>query len=52
MAVGRIKDTYRQVIYIRHRDEALLIEVRKRIERYLDANKGFDHLNIQFDFNA
>ena len=50
MAVGKIKDTYRQAIYVRHTDEDMLIEVSRRIVSYIEANKGFDDLNIQFDF--
>ena len=52
MAVGKVKDTYRYVLYIRHRDEKALIGAVDRIDRYVRANSGFEALNIQFDFNA
>ena len=52
MAVGKVKDTFRRVLYIRHQDERVLIGAVDRIDRYVRANSGFETLNIQFDFNA
>ena len=47
--VGRIRDYYRQVIYIRHEDREVLIKVRNRLELYTAANSGFQDIRIQFD---
>ena len=51
-AVGKIKDRYRRVIYIRSLDPGRLRSAKDRIEEYLSVNRGFDGLNIQFDFNC
>jgi primosomal protein N' (replication factor Y) len=51
MAVGKIKDRYRQIICIRNRDEEILVRAKDRIEKYISVNRGFDGLSIQFDFN-
>ncbi|MDO4478237.1 MAG: primosomal protein N' [Lachnospiraceae bacterium] len=51
-AIGKIKDRYRRVIYLRHKDVGMLIKVRERLMQYIEVNKGFESLNIQFDMNA
>lgn len=51
-AVGKIRDRYRRVIYLRHHSRKVLEEARRRIESYLEINRGFDSFNIQFDMNA
>jgi primosomal protein N' (replication factor Y) len=48
-AVGRIKDRYRQVIYIRNTDRELLIRAKDAMERYIQLNSGFRSIDIQFD---
>ena len=50
-SVGKIRDTYRRVIYLRHEESSLLEEARSRIEKYIEANRGFEALTIQFDRN-
>ncbi len=47
--VGRIRDYYRQVIYLRHEDREMLIRVKDRLELYTAANRGFQDIRIQFD---
>ena len=51
-AVGKIKDHFREAIYLRSDDPEKLIRARKFIEEYLKINKGFAKINIQFDFNV
>ncbi|MEE8825776.1 MAG: primosomal protein N' [Eubacteriales bacterium] len=51
-SVGKIRDTYRQVIYIRNMDNERLIMAKDRIEAYVAANRGFSDIRIQFDFNT
>ncbi len=51
-SVGKIRDTYRQVIYIRNMDSERLIMAKDRIEAYVAANRGFSDIRIQFDFNT
>lgn len=51
-SIGKVKDVYRRVIYIRHTEETVLREAAGRLERYIGANKGFDEIAVQFDFYA
>ncbi|MDO4619902.1 MAG: primosomal protein N' [Lachnospiraceae bacterium] len=50
-AIGKLKDRYRQVIYIRNADREKLILAKDRIEEYIALNSGFSKIRIQFDFN-
>ncbi len=51
-SIGKVRDYYRRVIYLRHRDRKVLEEARNRIEKYIEINWGFQSLNIQFDMNV
>ncbi len=48
--VGKVKDRYKMVIYIRNNDPELLIKAKDLIEKYIAINKGFTNIDIQFDF--
>lgn len=50
-AIGRIRDYYREVIYVRSRDMGQLIRAKDLIEDYLSVNRGFDDIRIMFDFS-
>lgn len=52
MAVGKVQDVYRQVIYLKHKNRNLLTAVKDRMEEYIEANRGFQNINIQFDFHV
>lgn len=49
--VGKVNDVYRKILYIKHEDYRLMIEVKNRLEQYIEINSGFQKLRIQFDFN-
>lgn len=49
--VAKVSDVYRRVLYLKGRDNRLLIEVKNRMEKYIEINKGFQTMRIQFDFN-
>ena len=49
--VGKVKDVYRRVIYIKCDDYRQLIEAKNHMEKYIEINSGFQTLKIQFDFN-
>lgn len=49
--VAKVNDVYRRVLYLKGRDYRLLIEVKNRMEQYIEINKGFQDMRIQFDFN-
>lgn len=51
-AVAKINDMYRRVLYIRGADGQLLSKIREQLERYIEINKGFASMYIQYDFNA
>ena len=42
---------YRRALYLKGSDGRLLIEVKNRMEQYIEMNKGFQEMRIQFDFN-
>ncbi|MDD7220280.1 MAG: primosomal protein N' [Clostridia bacterium] len=49
--VGKIKDTYRQVIYLKHEKYDTLIWMKDQMEKYIEINSGFRKIYIQFDFS-
>ena len=49
--ISRVKDRYRKNIFIKHEDYTLLTRIKDRLEQYIEANEGFDTIQIQFDFN-
>ena len=51
-SVGKIRDRYRQVLYIRAESENALTAAKDRAEAYIAANEGFRGLSIQFDRGA
>ena len=50
-SVGKVKDVYRQVIHLKHRDICFLTAVREKLEKYIEINSGFRKIYIQFDMN-
>lgn len=49
-AVGKVNDIYRKVIYLKHSDDQLLMELKNKTEKYIEINSGFRKLYIQFDY--
>lgn len=49
--IDKIKDVYRRVIYVKAGRYEILVEIKNRVERYIEINSGFDRMRIQFDFN-
>ena len=49
--VAKVSDVYRRVLYLKGRDYRLLIEVKDRMEQYIEINRGFRSMRVQFDFN-
>lgn len=50
-AVGKVKDIYRQVIYLKHEDYQVLVRIKDQLEKYIEINSGFRNIYIQFDFS-
>ena len=49
-AVGKVNDIYRKVLYLKHRDERILQDIKDKTEKYIRLNSGFRRLYIQFDY--
>lgn len=49
--VGKVRDTYRRVIYVKSEQEAVLVFLKDQLEQYIEINSGFQNLWIQFDLN-
>lgn len=50
-SVGKVKDIYRQVLYLKHEDYRTLVRIKDQMEKYIEINSGFRNIYIQFDFN-
>ena len=51
-SIGKIRDVYRMVLYLKHADARVLNELRRRIEKYISINSGFQSIYIQFDLTV
>ena len=49
--VGKVNDVYRKVIYLKHAEYRVLVQMKNKMETYIEVNPGFQKLRIQFDFN-
>lgn len=48
--VGKIKDQYYQMLYLKHTDISLLIAVRRHLEQFLECTDYQKDVMIQYDF--
>jgi len=49
--IGKVKDTYRWVIYLKHPQTEVLQKLWLYVEKYIEINPGFAKIRVQFDFN-
>ncbi len=49
--VGKVKDEFRRLLYVKCEEEKKLIEIKGLMEQYIEINDGFKSLRIQFDWN-
>lgn len=49
--VGRINDVYRKFLYIKHENYDTLIQMKNRLEEYIEVNSGYQKIRVQFDFD-
>lgn len=49
--IGKINDVFRKVLYLKSEKYDTLVVVKNRLEKYIELNRGFDKIRIQFDFN-
>ena len=50
-SIGKVKDIYRQVIYLKHKEYKTLVRIKDQMEKYIEINSGFRKIYIQFDFS-
>lgn len=50
-SVSKVNDVYRKVLYLKHAEYGVLIDMKDKLEQYIEINPGFQNLRIQFDFN-
>lgn len=49
--IAKINDTYRKVMYIKYKEQQMLLKIKERMEQYIGANDGYQMILIQFDMN-
>lgn len=49
--VGKVNDRYRRTLYIKSEDYGALTRAKDLLEQYIEINRGFQTVQIQFDFN-
>lgn len=50
-SISKIQDVYRKVLYIKGNSREELIQIKNKLEKYIEANEGYNIVNIQFDMN-
>lgn len=49
--IGKVKDIYRRVLYLKADSNDILIHMKDYMEQYIEMNRGFEKIRIQFDFD-
>ena len=49
-SVGKVNDVYRKVLYLKHSQESVLLDIKNKFEKYIEINSGFRKLYIQYDY--
>ena len=50
-AIAKVNDIYRKVIYIKTKEYQNLVLLKERMEYYVQDNRDFQNVSVQFDFN-
>lgn len=50
-SLSKLKDMYRQVLYLKHSDKERLLDLKRRLEPVLEKHPMFAGISIQFDFD-
>ena len=50
-SLSKLKDVYRQVLYLKHKEEERLLYLKRRLEPVLEKHPMFAGISIQFDFD-
>lgn len=49
--IAKVNDIYHKVIYLKEERHDLLTMIKDKVEQYIEANQGYESVNIQFDLN-
>lgn len=50
-SLSKLKDVYRQVLYLKHTEKEVLLDLKRRLEPVLEKHPMFAGISIQFDFD-
>ena len=50
-SLSKLKDVYRQVHYLKHKEEERVLDLKRRLEPVLEKHPMFAGISIQFDFD-
>ncbi len=49
--VGKVNDIFRKIIYLKDAEYDNLIDIKNKLEQYIEVNSGFQKVRVQFDFD-
>ena len=49
--MAKVNDIYKKVLYLKHADYAVLVDVKDRLEHFINGNRELKDIVVQFDFN-
>ena len=50
-SISKIKDIYRNIIYIKHKDSSIIVKVENATLKYLNMVEEYSDVSVQFDYN-
>ncbi|MEY8235518.1 primosomal protein N' [Lachnospiraceae bacterium 66-29] len=50
-SVAKVKDVYRKVLYFKHEDYSVLVQIKDVLEQFVNRHREFRDVMIQFDFD-
>lgn len=50
-SVSKIKDIYRNIIYIKHEDSSIIIKTEDAVLKYISMVEDYSDVSVQFDYN-
>ena len=49
--IAKVKDFYRKVLYFKHQDYSVLIQIKDVLEQFVNRHREFQNVTVQFDFD-
>ncbi|MEY8389946.1 primosomal protein N' [Lachnospiraceae bacterium] len=49
--IAKVKDIYRKVLYFKHQDYSVLIQIKDVLEQFVNRHREFQNVMVQFDFD-